>query len=250
MVIIIYVCIHTHIHYLIKRLSNATELENLNLECCNKISDDFLALSVLVKTKRKAVVRFEEPVEGVAVMLEQEEVVQSMDVLSNSSIIHNPTPLSESFLSSSSTLLEVPQDSGLDNDTSMISDESSSTLKDSNNSSMVVSSNDCDIYSSSLQNNQSSTDGLMHSPVGGFFKSSANGQINSCLHTPKILLFKLRQVNLSECKLLTDVSLRLLAKHSPHLRILNVLQCPNLTREGMNILKQSCCDIQITHTIS
>ena len=218
------------------------------MECCDLISDDFLALAVVPlsvnapATKEVEPTSVSEPVEVVSIMKEQKEGVSS-------GIIHHPMLLHESISSSSSTLLMPHNSSCLDNDTSLISDGNSSTLKDSNNSSMVVSSNDNHIQSLSLPNGQCSSDVLLYSHVGGHFQSSANGQTNSCHNTQTALLSKLMQVNLSECKLLTDVSLRVLAKHSPNLRILYVLQCPNVTREGMNILRQNCCDIQINHTI-
>ena len=225
-----------------------TELENLNLECCDLISDDFLALAFEpLPVSAPATMEVEpnsssESVEVVAIIEEQEEGVSS-------GISHQSMLLQESISSSSSTLVMPQNLSCLDNDTSLISDGNSSTLKDSNNSSMVASSSDNDIQSLSLPHGQCSSAVVLFNHVGGHFQTSANGQTNSRVNTQTVLLSKLMQVNLSECKLLTDVSLRALAKHSPNLRILNVLQCPNLTREGMNILRQNCCDIQINHTL-
>ena len=158
-------------------------------------------------------------------------------------------------------LSSEPQDAlldlseGLENDTSLISDGNSSTLKDSNDSSMMESSNENDISSLSIQTENCyvfSPDSLLYSPGSGYLQASVcvRGMQASCSSSEQTaLLPKLLHVNVSECKRLTDISLRLLAKHSPHLRILNVLQCPYLTREGLNILRQNCCDVQIIHAL-
>ena len=75
---------------------------------------------------------------------------------------------------------------------------------------------------------------------------SLKGKVDDRNKTGKLpLLGNLKHLNLSECKQVTDSTLRFLAENSPNLRTLNVMQCSKLTREGFNVLKQNCAKVLI-----